>query len=375
MDPNSSPEDRPQSPAPGPSAASSASGPPPFMPPVQQIVIQPAGVWLMRIVAGIAWIGLAIALVVIISQYAAYHQYYQTTPGIQEKFYARDKTSNQKIAIIDISGIIMEGEGFVKRQIDKVRSDERVKAVVVRIDSPGGTVTGSDYILHHLKELKKTREIPIVVSMGSMATSGGYYVAMAVGDTEKSIFAEPTTTTGSIGVIIPHYDLSGLLARYDIKNDSIASHPRKQMLSMTKPMDPEHREILQRYVDESFERFKDIVKEGRPHFRDDEAALNELATGEIFTAEQAKKVGLVDEVGWIEDAIDRAIQLAHLDGVKVRVVRYRRNPTLMDQLTSAQSPSASLLDPAVLLEMASPRAYYMSTWMPPVIRNSVSSEQ
>ncbi len=125
----------------------------------------------------------------------------------------------------------MEGDGFVKRQIDRVRKDAQVKAVVVRIDSPGGTVTGSDYIYHHLKKLREDRSLPLVVSMGSIAASGGYYIAMAVGDQEKSIFAEPTTTTGSIGVIVPHYDLSGLMARYDVRDDSISSHPRKQILS------------------------------------------------------------------------------------------------------------------------------------------------
>src|SRR5688500_19769660 len=108
----------------------------------------------------------------------------------------------------------MEGDGFVKRQIDRIREDENVKAIVVRVDSPGGTVTGSDYIYHHLKKLRKEKNVPIVVSMGGMAASGGYYVSMAVGDEKDTIFAEPTCETGSIGVILPHYDLSGLMARY-----------------------------------------------------------------------------------------------------------------------------------------------------------------
>ena len=100
--------------------------------------------------------------------------------------------------------------------------------------------------------------------MGSIATSGGYYVAMAVGDQPKSIYAEPTTTTGSIGVIIPHYDLSGLLARLDIKDDSLVSHPRKQMLSMTRPVSADDRRCLEAYLQDAFKRFKGVVKSGRP---------------------------------------------------------------------------------------------------------------
>ena len=161
-------------------------------------------------------------------------------------------------------GVIMDGDGFVKQQIDRVRQDDMCKAVVVRVDSPGGTVTGSDYIYHHLKRLREERQIPLVVSMGSVAASGGYYVSMAVGDQERSIFAEPTTTTGSIGVIMPHYDISGLLKQFQIEDDSIASHPRKQLLSMTRPMSDEDREIIQDYIDDSFSRFKEIVKSGRP---------------------------------------------------------------------------------------------------------------
>jgi signal peptide peptidase SppA len=139
--------------------------------------------------------------------------------------------------VLRVAGIIAEGDGYAKRQIDRIREDENVKAVVVRVDSPGGTVTGSDYLYHHLTRLRKEKGVPLVVSMGSIAASGGYYVSMAVGDQEKSIFAEPSGATGSIGVIIPHYSLTGLMKRYEIENTSIASHPNKQMLSMTKGTD------------------------------------------------------------------------------------------------------------------------------------------
>jgi protease-4 len=193
---------------------------------------------------------------------------------------------------------------------------------------------------------------------------------MAVGDQEDSIYAEPTTTTGSIGVIVPHYDLSGLLADYDIKDDSIASHERKQMLSMTRPIPPEHRELIQKWVNESFERFKGIVKEGRPVFRKDPDALNELATGEIFSADKAKEFGLVDRIGFIEDAIDRARELAHLEKGKFRVDRYKRPADLFgfSALASARAQASSPLE--TLLETTTPRAYYLFSTLPAAARSS-----
>ena len=202
--------------------------------------------------------------ILLIGQFFALHDYFDTSGGITERFHSGAKFGGKKVAILAVQGVIVESDGFVKRQIDRIRADQDVRAIVLRVDSPGGAVTASDYLYHHLKKLRQERKIPLVVSMGGMATSGGYYVAMAVGDQKDSIFAEPTTTTGSIGVIIPHFDLSGLLARFDIKDDSIATHPRKEMLSMTKPITDEQRRLLQTHIDDSFQRFKEVVRDGRP---------------------------------------------------------------------------------------------------------------
>jgi protease-4 len=256
----------------------------------------------------------------------------------------------------------MEGDGFVKQQIDAIRKDDRVKAVVVRVDSPGGTITGSDYILHHLRKLKQEKELPLVVSMGSMAASGGYYVSMAVGTQERAIYAEPTTTTGSIGVIIPHYDVSSLLERFDVKDDSIASGPNKQLLSMTKALSPEQRELVQGYVDEAFARFKEIILAGRPALAANPEKLDALATGEIFSAAKAKQHGLVDEIGFVEDAIARACELANLVEEDTTVTRYERPLSLFDGFmtsrVSAPSPAAALLEHSV------PRAWYLCSTLP-----------
>jgi protease-4 len=313
----------------------------------------------------LGWLALLLCLPVILGMVAAYRDYYDTSQGIQERYHSLSRQARDKVAVIDVSGVVMDGEGFVKRQIDRVRQDQNVRALVVRINSPGGTITGSDYIYHHLCELREERDLPLVVSMGSMAASGGYYIAMAVGDTEESVFAEPTTTTGSIGVIIPHYDLSGLLEKLDVKDDSIVTHPRKQMLSMTKPLSDEDRQILEEYINDAFQRFKDVVKQGRPQFQDNDEALDELATGEIFVATQAQQSGLVDRLGFVEDAIDRAIELAGLEKANVRVVSYKQPLTLSSLLASAQTRHAS--DGwSEWLQLTSPRAYYLCTSLPPL---------
>ena len=152
-----------------------ASAPPP------QIIIQQSstvfgrfGKWLLA--------ALVIAVMVIISLYNSYHSYFSPADMPQEKYHSLAQFATKKIAIIEVSGAIMEGEdSFAEKQIDRVRQDPDVVGVVVRVNSPGGTVTGSDFIYHHLRELAEKRKLPIVVSMGSVCASGGYYVAMAVG--------------------------------------------------------------------------------------------------------------------------------------------------------------------------------------------------
>ncbi|OHB68458.1 MAG: hypothetical protein A2V70_07625 [Planctomycetes bacterium RBG_13_63_9] len=284
---------------------------------------------------------------------------------VQEKYHSHSRTSRNKVVIISLEGAILSGEGFIKRQIDQATKDPKVKAVVLRVDSPGGTMTGSDSIYHHLHELAQEKKIPIVVSMGGLAASGGYYVSMACGDTPGAIFAEPTTWTGSIGVIIPHYDLSGLLAKWGVEQDSVTSHPLKNIGSFTKPMTEEERKILQELVDQAFDRFKSIVQQGRPAFGKDPEALDKLATGQIFTAQQALASGLIDKIGFVDDAVERAIELARLDEDDVTVVEYKREPNLADVLLGVRAGGREV-DLATMLDLAAPRAYYLCTWLPPL---------
>jgi len=332
--------------------------------PLRVVIEPPRSGWIGK---RLLWSALVISVLFNFGLFSAYRSYFHSGAEIDEKWHSLDKAAPYKVAIISVAGAILGEEGFAKQQIDQVRDDDDVKAVVLRVDSPGGTVTGSDYIYHHLKQLAKDKQIPLVVSMGSVAASGGYYVAMAVGDKENTIFAEPTTWTGSIGVIIPHYDLSGLLEKLNVQDDSIASNPLKMMGSPTRKFPEgiraEEQQILKGLVDSSFESFKEIVLASRAPLRDNKALQDVVFTGRIFTAKQAKENGLVDQLGFIEDAVDRAIELAGLEKDHVRVVKYARPVHLLDELLFGQQSRARGIDVSALLELTSPKAYYLCSWM------------
>ncbi len=322
------------------------------------------------------WALLGMAVLTIITLSAVKGQYMNLDRTINEKLYSHDVNAKDKIAIIKVSGVIMTGEGFVKRQIDRVLEDDDVKAIVLRVESPGGTIVGSHRIYHQLCKLTEKKKIPMVVSMGSMAASGGYYVAMAVGaqkefninGAEDVVFAEEITTTGSIGVILPHYNIAGLMKDWKIEDDSIKSHPLKDMGTISRKMTAEERAKFQAYINDSFERFKKVIRYGRPFFEANPKKLDALATGEIFTADQAVANGLVDQQGYLEDAVDRAIELAKLDKQDVRVIEYELPPTLVNELLGAHAKesrlSAKRLSLETLFEMSTPRAYYIYSWMP-----------
>ncbi len=347
-------------------------------PPTQVVVKAGRSSFLGRL----GWIAFFICLAVLLSNWRAREEYYDTTSGTLEKYVSGKKMADNKIAVIRVSGVILSGSGFVKKQIDRIRKDKSVKAVVLRINSPGGTISGAHYLYHHLSELRKERNLPIVVSMGSIAASGGYYLAMAAGKGEDLIFAEPTTTTGSIGVIIPYYNASDLMAKIGVQDQSIKSHPLKDMLSMTRPLTDEERAIAQEYVDAAFRRFKRVILESRPQLKGEDADSvvdpktgKDLATGQIFTAEQALEYQLIDRIGFLEDAVARAREMAGLSESNSRVVEYHARPTLLSSLTGveAQTPlDTTLHNPhpaARFWEATAPQAYYLATTVPPLMHS------
>lgn len=330
--------------------------------------------WL-GLLAVLLFLGLAASLVinVLLAGVVAMTAGISADQKVQEKYYSHAQLSANKVAIISVEGVIVESEGFVKRQIDQARRDDTVKAIVLRVNSPGGSVSASDYLYHHLKLLRDDKKLPIVVSMGGLAASGGYYVSMAVGGTPDSIFAEPTTWTGSIGVIIPHYNAAGLMATIGLKEESIASHRLKTMGSLSREMTPEERKIFQQLVDESFGRFKGIIQAGRPAFAKNPKTLDEWATGQIFTAEQAQKAGLIDRVGFLDDAVKRAIELAGLSKDDVRVVKYKRDSSLAAALMGDDARAMHASDLSQFLELATPRAWYLCSVLPVLAANGESA--
>lgn len=352
-----------------PAPGAAASSPPP------QIVVQQPPPPMFGRFGRYLLLALIVCVMIIIGQAASYRSYFSPPGGPQEKFHSLNGEATDKIAVLRIEGGIIDSDGFVKQQIDRIRDDRSVKAVVLRIDSPGGTVTASDYLYHKLRELSDERELPMVVSMGSICASGGYYLAMAAGDEPDIIFAEPSTWTGSIGVVIPHYDFSGLLAQWNVKDDSIASHPNKLMGSPTRELAPEERaeerELLQTLVDESFERFKSIVRAGRPQLAGDDDAMDKATTGQVFSAEQAKTLGLVDKIGFLDDAIDRAAELAGRDPGDLRAIKYDEPPATLSSLLSAEGGAlrpAAGVSLTKLLDLSAPRAYYLWTWLPTLLQ-------
>ena len=237
--------------------------------------------------------------------------------------YGRDK-----ILLMEISGIIMEGPhrllgltkgvtspSRIKEELEKAAKDDRIKAVVVKINSPGGTVTGADVILHELKAFKAAKGVPIVVCLQGLAASGGYYVAQA-GDT---IIAYPTCITGSIGVIAMKLNLQGLMDKVGVGEDVVKSGQWKDFWSPFRPATPQEKEMMQQIIDDFYKTFVDVVAQGR-HLS--LKKTREVADGRIFTASQARDLGLVDQLGYLDDALELARVKAGLE--EPRVITYHR---------------------------------------------------
>ena len=273
-----------------------------------------------------------------------------------EVFVSGDASSVDKIAILHISGTIMPPyTARTLKTIDTLIADDHVKGVLLAVDSPGGFVADSHQIYARLLKLRQKK--PIFVSMGRIAASGGYYVAMGAGPDGK-IFAEPTTWTGSIGVIIPRYDISKLANDYGVKSEPLVTGEFKDSLSPFREMTPAEEDLWHEIMDDSFDRFKGIIDEGRGNLT--LAQIAPLATGRIFTANQALAVGLIDKIGFEEDAIE-ALQI-HLKLPSVRVVRHQHPPTLLETLLTAQA-QAQPVDPLQqLLDASTPRAMYFCGW-------------
>jgi protease-4 len=268
------------------------------------------------------------------------------TAGPHEVFHSGDQTSADKLAIIRVAGTIMPPfSDRVIRTIKKAKEDKHVKGVLLVIDSPGGTVTDSHQIYHRLKELSAAK--PVVVSMGSFAASGGYFVAMD---------AEPTTWTGSIGVIIPHYEVTELAEKLGVKHAPLKTGEFKDSLSMFREMTPRDKQIWDNILKQAFELFLDVIDENRDTL--DIKRVRELATGEIYTANDARQHGLIDEIGFQDDALDKLMKITNLTPQSAQVIKYEYPIDLWDTLLGSVKASDPAAQWQALLELSVPRAMY-----------------
>lgn len=210
-------------------------------------------------------------------------------------------------------------------QLRRVEEDESVKALVLRIDSPGGEVVATDEIHARLLRLKQIRHIPIVVSMGSTAASGGYYLATA-GD---AIFANPNTLTGSLGVIFNLFNYNEAANKLGFHQYAIKSGRFKDIGSPSRPLTDPERQIFQTLVNESYNKFVDVIVKGRNLSRQ---RVLEIADGRIYSGEQAKRLGLIDQFGDLEEATRYALSLSGADDAMV--VRYADQLSLSKLLFS-----------------------------------------
>ena len=226
-----------------------------------------------------------------------------------------------KVAVIDVTGTISRTETIID-QIHQYRDDQAIKAIVLRINSPGGSVAPVQEIYSELKKLEK----PIVVSMGSTAASGGYYIA-AIAD---EILANPGTLTGSIGVIMQFTKLKGLYEKVGLEQQVVKSGKFKDTGSPVRDMTDEERELLQVTLDDVHNQFIDAIFEGRQaHLTREEIVA--LADGRIFSGQQALEHKLVDQLGNLPDAIDRAGELGGIEG-KPKVVRTKRKTSMLERV-------------------------------------------
>jgi len=325
--------------------------------------------------------------------------------------------ARDKIAVVKLDGVIMEGQtAFVQKEIDRAAADEHVKAVVFRINSPGGTITASDDLHRRIKELidgknrkQKGGKKPVVVSMGAIAASGGYYVAMPA----EVVMAEQTTITGSIGVYAAFPNVTVLTEKIGFSMNVVKSDFMKDSGSMFHPMSAQEHELWQGMVNNAYDRFLTVVAEGRAKEQISQVVQKELpekekekalqavvdsykkrlteiipetrkeipdvsgngkespaegkakmvefyrkrADGGIFTAQEAKQFGLIDAIGYQEDAVQKAAALASLGSY--RVVGYDRPASLFGSLLGSEA-GAKPVDAGKLANGAYPRLWFLA---------------
>lgn len=246
----------------------------------------------------------------------------ETKKTIRVKFVDGDEDAKEEILLISLKGVIQEQDNDesmpfkiekdlfenLKSDLEVARKRKAVKAILLEINSPGGEVTASDIVYQQLKKVQKETEKPVVTIIGTMGASGAYYVACAA----KKILAHPTSIIGSIGVLMQAVNLEELAQKVGFKAVTLKSEktPMKDLLSPFKEVTPEEREMLLGIINSIYDRFVDIVSESRNLSREQ---VVKIADGGIFTAARAKELGLIDAIGYREDAMGEACKLAGIE--------------------------------------------------------------
>lgn len=283
-------------------------------------------------------------------------------PRIPTQHVSGTPDAADRIAIISVAGTI--SPPFTERWIRELKAatdDETVKGVVIEIDSPGGFVADSHQIYREIQKLVEKK--PVSVSMKRLAASGGYYIAMGIGPSGK-IYAEPTTWTGSIGVIVPRYNAAELARTAGVKVEPLVTGPLKDSLNPFRDFTDAEKKVWDAILEDSFGRFIGVIDAGRGQL--DVPAIRALATGQIYTAQQALDLHLVDQIGYSEDAVTELAQSLQLTDYEA--FRYRQTPGLVDALLGAQIDARPTLAEQ-LLDSSVPRAMYYCSWSPWIQQN------
>ncbi|HEY6838777.1 MAG TPA: signal peptide peptidase SppA [Geobacteraceae bacterium] len=253
----------------------------------------------------------------------------------------------QKLLLLDVGGVISEREksggllsrstpslvSSIRESLLKAEKDDNVAGVIVRINSPGGTVTASDIIYHDLTLFKGRKKVPVVACITGIGTSGGYYIAAAADE----IVAHPTAVTGSIGVMLMRFNVEGLMGKIGVSERTIKSGEKKDILSPFRAATPEEEKLVQTIIDRLHGRFVDVVQT-RPNNKLSRLELESLADGRIFTADQALQVKLIDRTGYLDDVIDAMKKKLGLEDA--RVVTYYRPGSYKGSIYAEASPEA-----------------------------------
>jgi protease-4 len=282
-------------------------------------------------------------------------------------------SGSAKVLLLDLSGLLQDDtpsltltsppprvplQARVREELRRAEKDDQVRALVVRINSPGGTITASDIVYREIREFKQRRKVPVIAAMMDVGASGGYYAALAA----DQIFAHPTTVTGSIGVIMLTVNAQGLLEKVGVAPLAIKSGPLKDAGSPFRGLTAEERAVFQSVIDDMYGRFVRLVSESR---KIPEDRVRAFADGRIYTAEQARTLGLVDQVGYLDEAVAAARRAAGL--AEARVVMYHRPREYRSNLYSASPPAPgadSLVSQLAGLLGGGPGARFLYLWWP-----------